>query len=213
METESTSTSLPAATWLPTADVIERANITAVCRQLGLADYPALHQWSVDNRREYWELVIQRLEIRFRRGYEQILDSAVPMRPRWLPGARMNIVDSCFTADDLTPAVFEAGGSAGSIVWTYGDLRRLTARVASGLTARGIVAGDAVAVVMPMTAVSVAIHLGIIAVGATVVSIADSFATGEISTRLRLAGAKLVFTQEMVAWGGKRLPLFKKVTF
>ncbi len=94
---------------------------------------------------------------------------------------------------------------------TYGELRRLTMRVAGSLNARGIAAGDAVGAVMPMSARSVAVYLGIIAVGAAVVSIADSFAAEEIATRLRLADAKLVFTQDAVLWGAKRLPLYEKV--
>src|ERR1700722_11346332 len=52
--------------WLPTRALIDRANVTEVGRQLGLADYPALHRWSIENRQAYWKLVIERLGIRFR---------------------------------------------------------------------------------------------------------------------------------------------------
>ena len=37
----------PGPAWWPTADVVARANVTAVAKELGLADYPALHRWSV----------------------------------------------------------------------------------------------------------------------------------------------------------------------
>src|SRR5207244_3258139 len=63
----------------------------------------------------------------------------------------------------------------------------------------------------PMSLRSVAIYLGVIATGAAVVSIADSFAADEIATRLRLANARMVFTQDTVPWGAKRLPLYAKI--
>jgi acetyl-CoA synthetase len=200
---------LPA--WLPTPEVIERANVTAVARQLGLADYPALHRWSIENREAYWALVIERLGIHFRNRPQKIVDATQPTRPRWLPGARMNIVDSCFLADPALPAIIESDGTAAPRIWSGAQLRHLTARVANALVARGIFPGDTVGAIMPMTARSVAIYLGIVAAGAAVVSIADSFAAEEIATRLRLADAKMVFTQDVAPWGTRRLALYEKV--
>jgi len=64
---------------------------------------------------------------------------------------------------------------------------------------------------MPMTTESVAISLGIIQAGAVVVGIADSFRPKEIATRLRLAKAVAVFTQDVMVRGGKVLPLYAQV--
>ncbi len=196
--------------WLPSAEVVERANVTAAAKSLGLADYASLHRWSAELREAYWALAIERLGIRFSRSYAKIVDATEPTRPKWLIGAAMNIVESCFQAGDDKPAIIEGGQSA-SRTWTYGELKKLTARVAHGLAVRGVKPGDAVGVVMPMTPRSVAIYLGIIAAGAVVVSIADSFAAEEIATRLRLAGAKLAFTQDVVPWAAKQLPLYAKM--
>jgi acetyl-CoA synthetase len=62
-----------------------------------------------------------------------------------------------------------------------------------------------------MTYESVAIYLGIVRRGAVVVSVADSFAAAEIATRLRIGEAKAVFTQDVIARGGKSLPLYERV--
>lgn len=48
---------------------------------------------------------------------------------------------------------------------------------------------------MPMNYKSVVIYLAIILAGYVIVSIADSFAAREISTRLKISSAKLIFTQ------------------
>lgn len=55
--------------------------------------------------------------------------------------------------------------------------------------------GSAIAIDMPMNVHSVVIYLAIVLAGYVVVSIADSFAPPEISTRLKISGAKAIFTQ------------------
>jgi acyl-coenzyme A synthetase/AMP-(fatty) acid ligase len=65
--------------------------------------------------------------------------------------------------------------------------------------------GDALAIAMPMTALSVVLYLGIVLAGCVVVSIADSFSAAEVATRLRLAGARAIFTQVRHDNGGRRL--------
>lgn len=55
--------------------------------------------------------------------------------------------------------------------------------------------GSAIAIDMPMDVKSVVIYLAIVLSGHVVVSIADSFAPSEISTRLALSKAKAIFTQ------------------
>ena len=90
-------------------------------------------------------------------------------------------------------------------------MRALAGRVANGLCAAGYRAGDAIAIYMPMTAEAVAIYLGIVFAGCTAVGIADSFAADEIRVRLRITGAKAIFTQDEMLRGGKALPLYAKV--
>ena len=64
---------------------------------------------------------------------------------------------------------------------------------------------------MPMTALSVAIYLGMVRAGISVVSIADSFAPPEIESRLRIAKAKAVFTYDYQVRSGKKLSLFSSL--
>src|SRR6202000_2723924 len=120
--------------------------------------YGELHQWSVRNREEYWALVLERLSIRFRRPSEGVVDlSAGVESPRWLPGAKLNIVESCFFATAETPAIIHQAEGGAMAAMTYGELRTLTNRVAASLRQRGFQPGDALAIFMPMTAEAVAI--------------------------------------------------------
>ena len=71
--------------------------------------------------------------------------------------------------------------------------------------------GDAIAINMPMTVEAVVIYLGIIYAGCAAVSIADSFAPSEISTRLGIAHTKAIFVQDVILRGGKAHPLYQRV--
>ncbi|KAK6921090.1 AMP-dependent synthetase/ligase, partial [Dillenia turbinata] len=66
--------------------------------------------------------------------------------------------------------------------------------VAYALEALGLDKGSAIAINKPMNVKSVVIYLAIVLAGFVVVSIADSFAPSEISTRMKLSEAKAIFT-------------------
>lgn len=198
--------------WFPSEEQIEATNIAALMNQLQVNSYPELHAWSAQHRAEFWDIMIQRLGIRFRQKYTEIVDLSRGVEfPQWLVGARFNIAESCFQAhEDAAAIIFQLEGGGLSTL-TYGELNALTNRVANGLVNTGFRPGDAIAIDMPMTAESVAIYLGIVKAGCVVVSIADSFAATEIVKRLQLSGAKAIFTQDYIWRAGKELPLYAKV--
>jgi acetyl-CoA synthetase len=201
---------MSAAEWTPTPEFIATTNLAWLMQRAGVKSYPELHQWSVRNREEYWGLALERLGIRFRRPPEGVVDlSAGVESPRWLPGAMLNIVESCFFAATDTPAIIHQAEGGGMKTMTYGELKTLVSRVTESLRQCGFQPGDALAILMPMTAEAVAIYLGIVAAGCAVVGIADSFRPPEIATRLRISNARAVFTQDVLIRGGKTLPLYE----
>jgi acetyl-CoA synthetase len=123
----------------------------------------------------------------------------------------MNIVESCFRAPADSPAIIHQAEGGPLQTMTVGELEALTRRVAANLQRLGFQPGDAIAIIMPMTAECVAIYLGIIAAGCAVVGIADSFRPKEIATRLRIAKAKAIFTRDVMVRGGKTFPLYTLV--
>jgi len=203
----------PPPAWFPSDELMQNANIARLMRELNLNSYKELHAWSAENRAEFWNLMIQKLGIRFKQLFTKIVDlSRGAEYPQWLVDAKFNIVDSCFNSpDDATAIVFQPEGSTTLSTITYQELNSLTNRVANALMDIGFNPGDAIAIDMPMTAESVAIYLGIVKAGCVVVSIADSFAPDEIKMRLHLANTKAIFTQDYILRAGKQLPLYAKV--
>lgn len=62
-----------------------------------------------------------------------------------------------------------------------------------------------------MTVESVVAYFGIVLAGCAVVSIADSFAAGEIAMRLRISNAAAIVTQDVIGRGSKLHPLYARV--
>ena len=198
--------------WIPDRDRIQATNIAALMQELNLASYGGLHAWSIQNRAQFWEVMIKRLDISFQAKYTQIVDLSRGIEsPKWLLGARLNIVDSCFQADKNDTAIIWQKPGCSLSRLTYRELEALSNCVANSLLDLDYNPGDRIAIAMPMTAESVAIYLGIIKAGCVVVSIADSLAAEEIATRLQISQAKTIFTQDIILRAGKQLPMYSKV--
>jgi acetyl-CoA synthetase len=68
-------------------------------QRVGIDSYETLRAWSVENRERFWALAIERLGIRLQKPFSRVMDlSRGVEEPRWLVDARLNIVESCFTA-------------------------------------------------------------------------------------------------------------------
>jgi acetyl-CoA synthetase len=157
--------------------------------------------------------MIEHLGIAFRRKPDLVLDPKADVtHPDWLPGARLNIAESCFLAPpQKTAIVYASEGDAGLRRTTYRELRRLAARVANGLEAIGTKPGDRIALYLPMTPESVGIYLGIVLAGRCVVGIADASAPADFAKRSRIADAKAVFTIDRFLRDGKSHAVYSKV--
>ncbi|GAB4821930.1 hypothetical protein N2152v2_008976 [Parachlorella kessleri] len=219
----------PAPCWVPDPQAVHFTNVArfmhsfkgdASWQQLRSGcpsrDFDLLQRISFDSPDVFWPHLLKYLRINFHR----LPYRALELHPtsadecRWLPGARLNAAECCLVGRDPDrPAIVWAEEGKPEVVHTVtlGQLSRRSAHVAEALRAAGLKPGDAVAIDMPLTVEAVAIYLGIVLAGCVVVSIADSFAAGEIASRLRIANARAIFTQDVIARGGKSLPLYARV--
>jgi acetyl-CoA synthetase len=203
----------PPRVWEPKPDGVGGSNLGELMARLGIDTYAELHAWSVEQRGEFWRQVIERLGIVFAEPPREILDlSGGPEEPRWLPGAKLNIAESCFTAPATKEAVISGReGSAALTQVTYGELAELAARVAGGLRARGLGPRDAVGFYLPMTVECVAAYLGAVQAGCCVVSIASSFSVPELQRRLEIGDCKAVITVGRFLRAGREHALYENV--
>jgi acetyl-CoA synthetase len=198
--------------WTPDQAQIESSNIYKMMQAHHFTSYPDFWRWSVAEKESFWSETVDRLGIRFKQRFTKILDVSEGVEnAKWLLDAKFNIVDSCFqNTDETTAIIFQQPNGLLQKV-AQKELKNLVDRIANGLTDLGVGPGDTIAIDTAMTLEAVAIYLAAIKAGVIVATIADSFSATEIAVRLKITGPKLIFTQDVLLRGGKKLPLYQKV--
>jgi acetyl-CoA synthetase len=212
-----------APAWIPNVSESAQTNIGRMMSAKGFDRYEDFYSWSINSPEEFWDTCIKEIQVVFDVPYRSVFEDHPDHGVKsveYIPGSRLNIAASCFSRRGMDePALVYASETDATIhTMTFGDLEALTNRVANSLVSPvgqgglGLSHGNAVGICMAMSPEAVAIYLGIVKAGLAVVSIADSFSAREIEMRMRLAGAKAIFTQDVVYRRDKVLPIFERVS-
>ena len=205
----------PAPIWFPTDDDIAGSNLARFMERAGLADLESLRARWQSSPEWFWAAISHYHHVCFQEQPRCFLECDDPRNPNWLPGAKFNIVESCLltngTREDSILAIKHAGSDGNIQQLNHHELRDRVHVFAAQICDAGFKPSDRLAIVMPMTMNSVVIYLAILYAGCTAVSIADSFAPGEIAKRLRISKAKGVFFCENYQRAGKTISLGKSV--
>ena len=199
--------------WMPDAATQSQTHLGKAIREKGLEGYAEFFQWAAENRSDFWQYTLSKLNITFRQKPQHVRHpQGTDEHPGWLAGARYNVAESCFLAPaDQIAVRFAVEGERGIQEVSYEELERQTNRLANGLLENGYQAGDAAVLYMPMCYEAVFIYLGMIKAGIKATLIADSFTAGELRRRADLAGATLVFCTDGYLSGNKNLEIYSKV--
>jgi acetyl-CoA synthetase len=185
------------AVWTPSADYVERANVTRFMRTHGIATYDDLIARSVGDIEWFWEAVVRDLDLEFMQPYERVLDTSDGVEwARWFVGGRTNVAHRCVDVwADRTPdapAVIWEGEDGEVRTWSYAQLRARTDALAHGLRSLGVAPRDTVGIFMPMAPETVAAVMACAKLGAIWVPIFSGFGPDAVAARLADAGAKLL---------------------
>jgi acetyl-CoA synthetase len=200
-----------AYSWNPTADYVERANVTRLMRAHGIDTLAELRQRSVDDCEWFWNAVVDDLAIPFAKPYTRVLDASDGIQwARWFSDGEVNIASACvdrWAGEPGRPALVceREDGSVRRL--TYGELQLEVDRLAGALRAAGIGRGDVVAVFMPMIAEAVIAAYAAAKIGAVYMPVFSGFAAGAVAARLQDAGARVVLTAATTHRRGRAVAL------
>ncbi|KAI3762730.1 hypothetical protein L1987_53171 [Smallanthus sonchifolius] len=222
--------------WLPDPEDAKSTNIGRLLERQGkkflgpsykdpISSYSAFQEFSVSNLEVFWKTILDEMSISFSVPPKRILvddrsEESQFLHPggQWLPGAYVNPAGICLNVNskkqlnDIAVIWRDEGDDEMPVKkMTFEKLRSEVWLVAYALKKLGFEKGSSIAIDMPMDVKSVVIYLAIVLSGYVVVSIADSFAPSEISTRLVLSKAKAIFTQDLIIRGERSLPLYSRV--
>ena len=198
--------------WSPSADDVERANVTRFMRAHGIESYDELVARSIGDVSWFWDAVVHDLGISFLTPYERVLDTSRGVEwATWFAGGRTNLAHQCVDVwADRTPesvAVVWEGEDQEVRRVTYRELRELTDRLAYGLRSLGVGQRDAVGIFMPMAIETVAAVMACSKLGAIWVPIFSGFGPEAVAARLADASAKVLITADGSRRRGKTVPM------
>ena len=194
--------------WEPTPDVVEHSRAWAFMREQGIDGWRELARRSQDDIGWFWDAVVRHLGIEFSTPYERVFDdSRGPMWTTWFGGGRINLTHNCVdrhartTPDRIAVIAEREDGEARAV--TYAELGAMTNRLANALLARGVAAGDAVGLFLPMGVEVVAAFYAVCKIGGIAVPIFSGFGAPAVAARLADAGAVALITCDAVPRRGK----------
>ena len=218
--------------WTPTAEQVERANVTRFIRHavqpLGgaatrVVDSPSLYDWSIAEPEAFWAAVWRFCGVIAdeREGsapWDAVLvggDRMAPpdpvLGPRWFPGARLNFAENLLRFRDNREAL---------VLWNeQGAVRRLTfaqladsvARLAAFLRGAGVGIGDRVAGYVPNLPEAVIAMLATASIGAVWSSCSPDFGVDGVIDRFGQIAPKVLVTADGYRYGGKTIDCLERV--
>jgi acetyl-CoA synthetase len=200
--------------WEPSRELVESTNVWRFMKRLGLNEREEFLRFSREETERFWEEILREMQVEWFEPYRQVMDaSRGPEWTKWFLGGRLNIAHNCldrWAASGATACIWE-GENGATRGMTFAGLEQEANRVARGLLALGLEAGDRVAMCMPMVPEILSILYGCFKAGMTVVPIFAGFGTGAIAARLEDSGARVWFTADHLERRGKLLPLAEKM--
>ena len=184
----------------PAADFVAQANATA-----------ALYDEAERDRLAFWGEQANRLA--WETPFTEVLDWSQPPFAKWFVGGKLNVAYNCVDRH------VEAGhGDRVAIHWvgepvddqrsiTYAQLKDEVSKAANALTDLGLVAGDRVAIYMPMVPEAIVAMLACARLGVMHSVVFAGYSASALGSRISDAEAKLVITTDGQYRRGKAVSL------
>ena len=204
--------------WTPSAERIAASRMDAFRRQvnqrhgLALADYPALHAWSIEHREAFWQAIVDSFDVRFHNPPRTVLEEG-PRMPdaRWFPRATLNFAEHLLRRRDEATAVVAIGEDGSRESLSHAELAAQVAGLQRSLRAAGVGVGDRVAAFMPNTWQTLVGMLAATSLGATWSSCSPDFGTQGVIDRFGQIEPKVLIACAGYRYAGKVLDLTGKL--
>ena len=177
-----------------------------------LADYPALHAWSVEQREAFWQAIVDFFDIHLHTPAACVLREGPAMPDaRWFPGATLNFAEHLLRRRDGHPALVAIGEDGSREQLSYAQLAAHVAGLQRALREAGVGIGDRVAAFMPNTWQTVVGMLASACLGATWSSCSPDFGTQGVIDRFGQIEPKVLIAAAGYRYAGKTIDLTDKL--
>ncbi|MHC8320233.1 acetoacetate--CoA ligase [Pseudomonas sp. GB2N2] len=204
--------------WQPDAKRIAETRMEAFRRainqrhHLAIADFADLHQWSIDQRPDFWQAIVDFFDIRFHTQPDEVLIEGDHMpSAQWFPGATLNFAEHLLRRRDDAVAVIAIGENGQREQFTWGELAEHVAGFQNSLKVAGVRLGDRVAACMPNTWQTLVAMLATTSLGAIWSCSSPDFGTQGVIDRFGQIEPKVLITCAGYRYAGKDIDQRAKI--
>jgi acetoacetyl-CoA synthetase len=203
--------------WSPRPEQVSSAPITDFTRlaQISagrdLAGDGQLHQWSIDQREDFWDLVWDFAGIVGDKGERAIEHAGAMPGARFFPDATLNFAENFLARNDDEDALVFWGENKVKRRMTWAQLQALVSRMQQALRAHGVGPGDRVAAMMPNLPETIAAMLAATSLGAIWSSCSPDFGERGVLDRFGQIEPKVFITCDGYWYNGKAIGLADKL--
>ncbi|MCO5070836.1 MAG: acetoacetate--CoA ligase [Rhizobiaceae bacterium] len=203
--------------WNPTPQRIAGTNLVAFMERASkdtgkkIADYAALHRWSVEDRAAFWSLIWDEYQVVGERGENVLEDGHLMPGARFFPEAKLNFAENLLRGTGSGEAIVFRGEDKADRRLTWDELRALVSRLQQALRAQGVKPGDRVAAMLPNMPEAVAAMLAVTSIGAVWSSCSPDFGEQGVVDRFGQIEPTVLFAVDGYWYNGKAVDVADKV--
>lgn len=206
------------ALWQPNPSQIKQSHLSqfidTIQQRFGqqFDDYNAFHQWSVQNKNDFWGSFTEFADIKFHQPAKNIFEPGDSfIEAKWFSAAKLNFAENLLTSitDDVCITFESENGKTNEL--TRRALFDEVHRVADLLREQGIQAGDRVAGFMPNLPETIIAMLATASIGGIWSSCSPDFGMQGVLDRFGQIEPKILFTTDGYAYNGKGISSFDTV--
>jgi len=174
-------------------------------------DYDTLHQWSIDDRDEFWDLMWDYAGIIGEKGARTLIDGDQMPGAQFFPDAKINFAQNLLRHDDDGDAMVFWGEDKVKSRMSWAELTTLVSRLQQALRDVGVGSGDRVAAMMPNMPETIAIMLAATSLGAIWSSCSPDFGEQGVLDRFGQIEPTIFVTCDGYWYNGKQIDIADKL--
>ena len=205
--TDSSAGAMPL--WTPSPDSVAASNMRAFMDRLEerhavhLAEYGALHEWSVENIATFWNEIWDFAGVIGEKGEAVLEQGELMPGARFFPDARLNFAENLLRRTGNEPAILFNNEGVKREPLSWDDLRAEVARFAAVLKGWGVKPGDRVAAFMPNCPETIIAMLAVTSIGAVFSSCSPDFGSKGVLDRFGQIEPKVFVAVDGYWYNGK----------
>ncbi len=181
-------------------------------KSLDVADYAALHEFSITHRAEFWRAVIDFCGVIYHQEADvDLIDEGHMIEAQWFKGMTLNFAENLLRHEGDDAAIVFESESQNVRSLSFNELRSQVAQVQQQLQVCGVGVGDRVAGFMPNIPETIVCMLATTSLGAVWSSTSPDFGINGVVDRFGQIKPKVLFSVNAYEYNGKTHDCLTKV--